>query len=77
MPMGYEYPFKPRSKAKRADAVEVGRTPRRTLARGRRPRRPASEIDKAPKSGSWGTRADQGVRPTSDLLQGFFDRRCR
>jgi hypothetical protein len=34
------------------------------LVRGRRPRRPATEIDKAPKSGSGGTRADQGVRPT-------------
>ena len=29
------------------------------LVRGRRPRRPAAE------SGSWGTRADQGVRPTN------------
>jgi hypothetical protein len=33
------------------------------LVRSRRPRRPATEIDKAPKSGSGGTRADQGVRP--------------
>jgi len=29
------------------------------LVRGRRPRRPAPD-----RSGSWGTRADQGVRPT-------------
>jgi hypothetical protein len=35
------------------------------LVRSRRPRPLATEIDKAPKSGSGGTRADQGVRPTS------------
>jgi hypothetical protein len=38
------------------------------LVRGRRPRRPTSEIDKAPKSESGGTRADQGVRPTGVFI---------
>jgi hypothetical protein len=38
-----------------------------TLVRGRRPRRPAGiapEFDSMGDSGSRGTRADQGVRPT-------------
>jgi hypothetical protein len=38
------------------------------LVRSRRPRRLVEEIDKAPKSGSGGTRADQGVRPTGVFI---------
>ena len=43
-----------------------------TPGRGRRHRRPTGEIDEVPKSGSRGTRADQGVRPTENWRIGMI-----